>query len=513
MALALSLPSVEARPANPPETRFAKVGPWLTLVAQRGPADAARVIGDALAATNRVAMSDSKRLELAEAYWTTAMVLWPQLEKMFVRASHPLGGEALESAKAALTLAHELSVAFKHLLASESQKRLSLGGSRLLTALILRCLQCFARILSTSYLSYSPVPQRTWHDAHAVYAFARERNLHLASMSGTDGDATPEVVYVQALLLALANPYGFHPGQLMHVLRYLASHAHIAKLTNVAPVHRMAKAVAIVPIGHDFPPFSANKGGSIEGSKLFLLTYDLAFELQEQLRALEGGGAVPDGVGRSQHSRDSYIKLLRRLLRQWAIPPARQFNRLPSRARVTMCAGLSCVWQYSRSQQTGKSPALASIPTLTLCQVINHTPAGYALRQVSDAPCALRIGELIALRVEGRNSLQVAMVRWFRNTLKSSGLEFGCELLSETPEAAAAAGEDGEESSVQRVVVLPDDAEAGGEAPMQLIVPAGSFALEQGITLRRGQDTGFAVLTKLVEQGPGFELYEFVAVG
>jgi len=30
--------------------------------------------------------------------------------------------------------------------------------------------------------------------------------------------------------------------------------------------------------------------------------------------------------------------------------------------------------------------------------------------------------------------------------------------------------------------------------------------------LRRGSATGFAVLTKLVEQGPGFDLYEFVAV-
>ena len=514
MGLALSLPAVESRPANPPETRFAKVGPWLTLVARRGPSDAARVIGDALAATNRVAMSDSKRLELAEAYWATALELWPQLEKMFVRASHPLSGDALESAKAALNLAHELSVAYKHLLASESQKRLLLSGPRLLTALILRCLQCFARILSTSYLSYSPVPQRTWHDAHAVYAFARERNLHLHTIAGGDADATPEKVYVQALLLALANPYGFHPGQLAHVLRYLQQHAHIAKLTNVAPVHRMAKAVAIVPIGHDFPPFSANKGGSIEGSRLFLLTFDLAFELQEQLRSLEGGGAFPDGTGKDSTSRHNYINLLRRLLRQWAIPPARQFNRLPSRARVVMCAGLQCVWQYSRGQHEGLVLAPSGLPAMTNCQVINHTPAGYALRQVDHAPCTLRIGELIALRVEGRNTLQIAMVRWFRNTLKSSALEFGCELLSDAPEAAAAAAEDAEESALVPVVVIPEDAESANEStPPQLIGPSATFTLEQAVTLRRGKDTGYAVLTKLVEQGPGFELFEFVAVG
>src|SRR5258706_6618164 len=100
MSIALSLPPIEAHPANPPEIRPAKVGPWLEDMTKRDPTAAAHVIGDALAATNRVAMSDSKRLDLAEKYWGTANVLWPQLEKRFSRASHPLTGDALEAAKA-----------------------------------------------------------------------------------------------------------------------------------------------------------------------------------------------------------------------------------------------------------------------------------------------------------------------------------------------------------------------------------------------------------------------------
>ena len=78
---------------------------------------------------------------------------------------------------------------------------------------------------------------------------------------------------------------------------------------------------------------------------------------------------------------------------------------------------------------------------MSSCQVINHTPAGYALRQSDAHPANLRIGELIALKVEGRIGVQVAIVRWFRNTLKTSGLEFGCELIADEPEAAAAARE------------------------------------------------------------------------
>ncbi len=106
------------------------------------------------------------------------------------------------------------------------------------------------------------------------------------------------------------------------------------------------------------------------------------------------------------------------------------------------------------------------------------------------------------------------MVRWFRNTLKGSGLEFGCELLSDSPEAAAAAAEGGAPGSLQPVVVLPEDAAGGADAsPPQIIVPAGAFQLEQAVALKRTSGTGYAVLTKLVEQGPGFELYEFIAVG
>ena len=511
MALTLSLPRIDQRPANPPETRPARIGPWLAEMLKRDPIEAAGTIGDALAAINRVSLSDSRRMEIAEKYYSTAVTLWPTLERHFARATHPLTGNALEAAKASLILAAELATAYKHLLAHEADKRILLTGNRLLVALIHRCLQCTARVLINSYLSYAPVPARTWHDAHAIYLFARSRKLHQSPIVSDSAEATPERIYVQALLLALANPYGFLPGQLSLVMQYLQEYSHWAKLTDVAPVHRLAKAVAIVPVGHDFPPFSANKGGHIDGSKLFLLTFDLAFQIQEQLRGLDAGGSAPSGIGTDAAAIAQYTSLLRRLLRQWAIPPARQFNRLPSRARVVMCAGLAAVWQYSRGTHANVANAPSGLPPMHSCQVINHTPAGYALRQIDASNAPLRIGDLIALRVEGRSALQVAMIRWFRNTLRGSGLEFGCELLTDTPEAGAAHAEGADSAPYLHVVLLPDEGEDG--SPPMALVPAGAFQLEQAVTLRKGSDIGTVVLTKLVDQGPGFELFEFIAVG
>jgi hypothetical protein len=176
-----------------------------------------------------------------------------------------------------------------------------------------------------------------------------------------------------------------------------------------------------------------------------------------------------------------------------------------------MCAGLSAVWQYSRGTRPDLPGAVTGLPAMSTCQVINHTPAGYALRQVETDHAALRIGDLIALRVEGRNALQVAMVRWFRNTLRGSGLEFGCELLSDNPQAAAAQAEDVASNAPVPAVVLPEDGQEG--AASMILVPAGRFDVEQAISLKLGEREDTAVLTKLVEQGPGFQLYEYVSVG
>ena len=107
MPLALRLPSLSERPRQTPETRPSRVAAWLTETLTRDPGFAARSIGEAVAATNRTSLFHSRRLELTEQYWASAALLWPRLERQFTRASHPLQGDDLEAAKAALTLANE----------------------------------------------------------------------------------------------------------------------------------------------------------------------------------------------------------------------------------------------------------------------------------------------------------------------------------------------------------------------------------------------------------------------
>ena len=514
MKLALNFPPLESDSDRRTESRPARVAEWLDQIVTREPPTAARLIGDAVSATNRTALSDARRMELGTLYGKAAALLWSPLSRRFAKAAHPLTGDAQSAARAAVNLAFELSNTWKRLLAREAEKRMSLGGKSLVAALIHRSLQASNRVLINSYAAYAPVPAFTWHDLHATYAYARLRELHETPPGTDSSERTAELVYIQALLLALSNPYGFVPGQIESVIRYLHEYAQLAKLTDVAPVHRMQKAVAIVPIGHDFPPFSANKGGSVQGAKLFLLTYDLAFHLQEQVKQIEAGGEIPRGLGRDSTLRPRHIMLLKRMLRHWAIPPARQFNRLPSRGKVRVYTGLFGLWHAGRH---GAAAATGlDLPVPSACQILNHTPGGYALRQLGMAPTPLRIGDLIAIEIEGRLKPQVAIVRWFRNAAEMTALEFGCELLSETPESATAGPADGGAAAPTPVVVLPGDDTRGGSAdamsPNQLVAPNGTFGVEQAVRIWRTRGIEVAVLVKSVDQGPDFEVFDYVAV-
>ncbi|HET7134878.1 MAG TPA: hypothetical protein VFJ25_03085, partial [Casimicrobiaceae bacterium] len=206
MPLALRLPPFADRPRDPPELRPSRVAQWLTEASTREPGFAARIMSEALSAVNRVSMSHARRLELTEQYWKAAALLWPRLEHRFLRATHPLAGDDLESAKSALTLAIELSTAYKRLLAGEASRRFRLGGPRRLVALVRRAFQATSRVLANSYLTYAPVPPYTWYDAHEIYMYTRERHIHRHPVTVDQPDVTLERLYVQSLLLALANP-------------------------------------------------------------------------------------------------------------------------------------------------------------------------------------------------------------------------------------------------------------------------------------------------------------------
>ena len=212
-------------------------------------------------------------------------------------------------------------------------------------------------------MSYAPVPPRTWHDAHAVFMFAHQRSLQQTPIGSDNPEATPERLYVHAprwwrspnpTLRLPSRPVG--PGRAVSAGAFALGAAHRRRLRCTA----FAKAVAVVPWDTTSRLSRPTRAVMPRGNKLYLLTYDLASRDPGAVARARGGRPASGKRGQgSGRQRRKYIALLRRLLRQWAIPPARQFNRLASRARVVMRAGFAGAWQYSRGTHV---PRLRTMP-------------------------------------------------------------------------------------------------------------------------------------------------------
>lgn len=511
MPTALALPEFLGTSAHTTDSRPAAVSTWLAQLRDARPEDAAAAIAERLFKLNRTKLPAKSRREIADLFFSHARTLWPALEGQMRGFPQPLAGAALAATKATIALASEINIAYKRCLADQLERRSWTGGGRQPSELIHLCQITAGRVLSVCYVAYAPVPDATWHDLHAIYTLAVERELGEKPVNPHAASLTPRRAYVQTLLLALANPYGLLPGQLPLVVEFIGEHCHLAALSADPPVHRTARAVAVVPVGYDFPPFAANKGGATQGSPLYLRTHELAFRLQETLHQAERGAPMPAAAGAGPVARQRYVAMLRRLLREWGASPVRHFNRLPGRSEVALCAGLNLVWQATRilaAQQT----SAGDVSTMLLPgRVVNQTPGGLALKVSGQATTALaiRAGELLGIRNKASGRWLLTCVRWFRNTLRDNGVELGCEVLAEDFEIATVRDERSPEARQAQALHLAGDA----SSEPSLIVPPGLLATESGAVLRRSRHLETIVLTKAVEHAPGFDRFEYVAVG
>lgn len=503
----LDLPPLEEGP-TPSDIKPALLRDRLTRLSQGAPADAARALADGMALLNRVVVSFQDRLLMVEIYNEAAEKLWSPLKRHFSNQAHPLSLQALQAAKNTLFLAGEIAVGYKRLLLEGAQKHFRDKQPRIQLGIVLRTQQALARNLLFSFSSYCPVAPGIWRDMHQVYCYARSQDLHLHHINPQESSLTPELSYLQALLLALANPYGFLPGQLNRVVAYLGEHSHLAKLTDSYPRDLQSFGIATILSDEDQPPQAANvPATSADTTVYFLQTNALVAQLHHQLKTLESGQGWPARIAGEEFKPAQYTDLLHRLARHWSLAPVRKIPRLFKQGTLTICSGFSAVWQVLPTS-TGSAPQDAVI---SLCSLINHTANGYALRQTRQMLTPIRVGELMAIRSHPGAAWQIAVVRWFRNTMQNQTLEFGCEVLATEAKAVTLLPRTGGQGPFVPALHLP--ASATQEQNAALLTEAGVLAVNRSAILKQDEQQQTITPTQMIEQSVGFELFSYTVSG
>ena len=515
MALKLSLLPTDQKTDRAPELDLGRVRAQLSaLPFNDQPAESAKMLADELARLNHWKVDPTTRWNLLEEYFSAASGSWTVLDTLYSNVSHPMRPEVAAAADVAQAVATGVAMGYKRILADLSRMRLGFGLPKAPAQLIHRCQQCLARLLSVSYLSFRPVPPNTWFELHQIYLLARDSGIADTPFSEHTPGFTPEVAYIQVLLLALANPYGFLPGQISLALIFLGDYAHLAKLTDTPPVHRMASALAVVPISSDQPPMAARKVEVPEHAQaLFLHCYDVVFAINRHVQELEAGTAWPAATVADSISQPQYLNFVERLLREWGVAPTRQEMRSAGNRGVMVCAGLDSIFRAMLEREEsrrGTRTADAASVTKVQCTVINQTDGGYALKLEAGQPdIALRVGEVVGLLEARQRKVPIAVVRWLRFDGLSGQTRFGVEVLS-TSAGLSKASLPSRGGFEFPAIILPPALLTDEHSTV--IVAPGVLTADLELRLGTPSDGETVIVTRLVEQTLSFERYEFIPV-
>lgn len=497
----LQIPARQPGAESRHDFRPRKVENWLANLPLANIGETARAIFSALTESNRTELNHSQRQKFLELITPTVDHISQSLRKHYVGQSFPLTEKNQKIVSLAKIIQLELALGYKILLVPDATTAQKPQSNELNALCTYRALAHLNRFLLKCYQTYSPVPRHIWREIHQLYGRTEQLQLHSLNIIHPPlPPATVSTIYLQILLLSLADPYSLRQQVLDTVNFSLANWGHLCHLQRpddtIPHPHTLT-----VNLSTDQPP------GFYETHKLhcgmgcrFLDTVQL-IQLMHQLM-------VTPPV-QTDHAHKLTPAVLRHLIIAWSGHSKRSFSRIRNSGKMSLTIGLSATHDYLEQQQahmeginhTGldENPARASfkgriVPSLNFndapdtwdlrplmrtepneddddigdaghiaCntlqyRIVNESAGGLCLAwNDADSHPNIQIGELVGLANEGPPSeitMGIGAVRWMKTT-NNNDLIFGVELLA--PEATPVTSSVRNHSDcIMRCLYLPD---------------------------------------------------------
>ncbi|MEO1767363.1 hypothetical protein [Thiobacter aerophilum] len=528
MTLKLSIPALSRPSGIVLETRPRQVKEWLEALPLANGFEAARKLTDALVASRGVRLSEEARLRFLGQYRQTIHALLPALRQEYEGRPLPLGGRPKQAAQLARELVSELTNGYKLTLMELAQRRIVLGGQKLVPLAAARIVEGLGELLDICYETYAPTPAGLWAELNQVYWYAAREQHHDTPLPSEEGGGSVNDSYKRILLTALADPYRLLQGQLARVKAYLARTAGLALLQPVAKAD-VPHGLFLVRLDEDRPPrpLAQHSGATDARSDILLNTLPFVRHLHQQLQAVEAGRSAAD-AGLPEAADPATRALLKRLLPQWGLGPKRVFQRLAADQSAYICTGLSALYhtlagtndllgaarpeQEEEMQitvqlaQAGDRTGQHATYNCATWQVVNESAGGVALVNEPQGATRIRVGDVIGLRT-GQGDWGIAAVRWIQ-TETGERLHVGAQFVA--PRALPVAVRPtitAADAPYQPALLLP--AMPTLKQPERLLATRGTFHPRRELELRSADESRIVRAGQLLEQTDSFEIFAF----
>lgn len=493
---------VAAPPGFPADVH--KLPQWIDALPRANAEATLKQVQQALALLPTLPWRGAARAEALDKLRVLANDAMAPITTQLANAALPLTANLLASAKAVeathVAIAQGYRQAVAELCAPDGKMPMFKGG--LVSAALQRACYHFALALAQAWRSYRAPPAQVWQSLHRVYAFAQQLRVDGKPVEDdlTQRSSSARQLYVQCLLLALANPYAFAQAEQEALWRLTRDDGSRLPAGGERPT-----GVALA-LGTDadraFPDDDATVHEWIDVSPL----------LADLQAALAGGGSDAT-VYLARHGS---MPLDRRLAERWqqslVASITRNSRRLPGGHVLDTVLGMTglhsvlnggrgfaeFVQQLYRQHNVmvGGGGALepgndAVAAKLLPARVLDQSPSGYRVSWPAQAQARLRVGEMVGLSlheesIESRAWL-LGAVRWLRYE-DSGEVSAGVELIGLRAWPVALTPAKGKAGKAGPLRGIEFVAGPGGSPRHGIVVAAGTQLLLDAATVQRLSD-------------------------
>ena len=418
----------------------------------------------------------------------------------FASATLPLTVNLHRAASRLVSALGKIAAGYEEVLA-EVRHRLARTVRRNPEAIGAKALEILGEQLTIAHLAGNSAPFEFWLRAHSFFRASRlDGSADPAAGQAAEGAVR---AYKYILAFAAAQPEGLTGAEINWLSEYLASNAKSIIIRSAPPGDENFGWLWIDP-DQDAPPVAISRRDppGVDGL-VYFTAEELARRTTALIEQLEGEGeapaGLPDSLGRAETA-----TLLRRVREYWTSPPHREHPRRRNQYAVSVCCGLENIWKMLREPTTTAQTRLA-----TQWMVVNESPTGYAIMQVTGTASALTPGIAIALRRSPDEPWTLCVVRWIRSETPEQ-IELGLQVIANTAKPVTVGFRGGSKPRPMRpALVMPPIAALGRQ--QSILAPAGTYSARRFMLVSDIHRLYIAQgrLLSLDMQTPAVELFQY----
>ncbi|MGC3965446.1 MAG: hypothetical protein QM803_19580 [Rhodocyclaceae bacterium] len=402
-----------------------------------------------------------------------------RIERSLDQCKLPLDANTKASALQCDRLLKNFTEAYIALARALADKWLRVMHRHAHTLAILRAAQLCYRRAMVAHRAHAAGSTRRWAQLHALLRIARQNGFADQRLDSSSHDTVANV-YIHTALIALLDASSLGGTELGRARFYVERFGHHARIIDESPSPGERIEGLFILSDSSRGPRRLKADYTLQQGELILDCRPLIAKTAKHLAGLRKG-MEPARLSLPMDARDpAYGYMLSRCMEQWSEPRSRKDARKKSAQIADLVTGFDSVRHilataaFKRSRSESFDGIADGMPLASQWSVVDHSSSGFGLRFAGGHAAPISIGELIALRPAGTDTVFVCATRRVRHG-SNGEVEIGLEVLSDQAAPASMARPMGKKTVSIPVLLMPKVARLDGSpgliAPMNDVAP------------------------------------------